>query len=113
MQKDNLHGTGICKNDEFVGDFPLAKKTIDFVLDLGIFPVWLLIRITEHQNDFISVVLILVLEPSRDIGCTLDVDCREAVGGVPQIQGNQAIEVMIILVTFTNHTDSVLTPDRR
>ena len=113
VEQNNLHGTGISKDNQLVRGFPLAKETIDFVLDLRILPVWFLIRITEYQNDFISVVLILVLEPSWYVGSTLDIDCCEAVGGVPQIQSNQAIEIMIILVPFTDHTDSVLSPDRR
>ena len=71
------------------------------------------ICITEYQDDLIPVVLILALEPGRYVGSALDIDGREAVGSVPQIQGNQAIEVMIILVPFTNNTDSVLSPNGR
>ena len=111
VEQNNLHGTGIGEDHKFVRDFPLAKKSVDFVLDKGVFPVWLLVCITENQDDLISVILILVLEPGRYVGSTLDIDYREAVESVPQIQRNKAIEVMIVLVSFTDHTDSVLSPN--
>ena len=54
------------------------------------------------------VVLILVLEPGRYVGSALDIDGREAVGSVPQIQGNQAIEVMIIHVDYAAYAKLIL-----
>ena len=49
MLQDNLHCTGICKDNELF-------------FDLAVFPIWLFICVTEHQNDFIPVILKLVLE---------------------------------------------------
>ena len=42
VEQNNLHGTGIGEDNEFIRGFPLAKETVDFVLDKSIFPVWLL-----------------------------------------------------------------------
>lgn len=111
VEQINLHGTGIGEDNEFFRGFPLTKETVDFVLDKSIFPVWPLVCITEYQDDLIPVALILVLKPGRYVGRTLGIDGRETVGIVPQIQGDQTIEVMIILVPFTNDTDSVLSPN--
>ena len=108
VEQNNLHGTGISEDNEFIRGFPLAKETVDFVLDKSIFPVWLLVCITEYQDDLIPVVLILVLEPGGYIGSALDIDGREAVGSVPQIQGNQAIEVMIIHVDYAAYAKLIL-----
>ena len=57
MQQHDLHRAGICEDNDLSRGLSLSKESIDFCLDPGIFAVWLLICITEYQDNLIAVIL--------------------------------------------------------
>lgn len=69
MGKDDLHGTGICKDNQLLCSFLFVQKSIDSFLDLQILFIWSFVSITEYENDFISVILKCILKSCRDIRC--------------------------------------------